>query len=344
MSSESHKSPARETDLDLIESQAAAWLSRRDRGLTPEEAVEFVCWRTADPRHEAAVEDLSAMWTALDDLSELQGKVVSEPPAPPVEAAAPGRAPRWNWQPWLAAAAACIAVLVGGSALLRQTADPVPATRYETMVGVQREVNLPDGSSLRLNTDSIVDVSYEARERRVTLVRGEARFAVAKDASRPFIVTANGIEARALGTAFIVRRREKETELVVTEGRVKFSAAAEPARAVEVGAGQSVRGDPLVASPWKVESLDQAALARRVAWESGRVVCRPGMPLAEVIAEFNRYHRQQLVLKDAATGAVTVGGAYELTKLEPFVVTLATSFDIVVVERDPAHIELRLKQ
>lgn len=322
-------------DLDPIEAAATAWLSRRDRGLTPTEAEEFARWRSADPRHEAAVEELGAMWIALDDLSALRG-------APPPAAAAPVekkksdeargviRFPLWAW-----AAAACLALMLGVLAWQRFGALAPAPDHYETAIGDRRTIALPDGSTLVLNTRSAAEVRYTAGERHVELVRGEAFFSVAKDAARPFVVAAGGVESRALGTAFVVRRGERDTELVVTEGRVKFGTVEVSARHRAVGDGRSAL---------RVEPLDDAALARRVAWQSGRVVFRTDMPLAEAAAEFNRYHRTQLVLRDAATAAVPVGGAFETANLEAFVRSLETSFNIAVVERGADRIVLQAKR
>lgn len=337
---------ASEAKLDMIELQAAAWLARRDRGLRPEEAVEFALWRAADLRHEAAVRDLDAMWEALDDLSALKGEVVDFPAQ-----AQPGRltkirGQRRMWLPWAMAAAAGFAVIAGVALwpAARTVETAVTAVHYETAVGDQRTITLTDGSTVRLNTDSAVDVRYTEGERRVVLARGEAHFMVTKNAARPFIVAAEGAEARALGTAFIVRRRDKDTELVVTEGRVKFSAVADATAAVEVGAGQAAVCDPKNLQAMRAEPLDQAALARRLAWENNRLVCRLGMPLAEVAAEFNRYNRQKLVLQDAKTQAVAMGGGFELTNLEALVKRLETDYEIVVVERTAERIELKSKR
>ena len=185
---------------------------------------------------------------------------------------------------------------------------------------------------------------FTAHERRVDLVRGEAFFSVTKDAVRPFVVAAGGVEARALGTMFVVRQRENETELVVAEGRVRFGAAGGRATGVEASAGQFAVCDPRKPDATRVGVLDAAALARRLAWKSGRLVCRPEMPLAEAVAEFNRYHRAQLVLRDAATAAVPIGGAFELANVDAFVRMLEKSFDIAVVERDPERVVLGLKR
>ncbi|MCX6955280.1 MAG: FecR domain-containing protein [Verrucomicrobia bacterium] len=326
-------------DLDVVELQATAWLSRRDRGLTPEEAVEFARWRAADGRHEAVVAELGAMWSALDDLSAPRGEVVRFP-SPPAES----RTRRAGWILWAVAAAACMALIANVALRSDRVTEPPAMVHYETAIGAQRSITLADGSTVRLNTDSAIEVRYSAGERRVELARGEARFAVTKDASRPFIVAAEGTESRALGTVFAVRRREKETELLVTEGRVKFGATGDRAPTVEVGAGQTSVCDPQNPQPPRVQTLDAGELARRVAWERGRLICRADMPLAEVAAEFNRYHRQKLVLGDAETGAVPVGGEFELAKLDALVGALEESFDIVVVERGAERLTLKLRR
>lgn len=338
--------------VDPIEAAATAWLARRDRGLTPAEVVEFARWRATDPRHEAAVVDLGAMWSALDDLSALRGKApLSQPeftaPASAAKlpgqdragATAPGIFPAWAW-----AIAACLALMVGVIAWQRTATGETTATRYETAVGERRTLTLPDGSTLQLNTYSSAEVRYTADGRRVELVRGEAYFKVTKDAQRPFVVRAGGVEARALGTAFVVRRREQETELVVTEGRVKFGVAEVSAVAAEVAAGERAICDPKNVAPPVVERLDAAALARHVAWQGGMLICRKDMPLAEAVAEFNRYHRAQLVLRDGAA-AVPIGGGFELANLDAFVRLLESeSFDLVVVERSAERIVLTSKR
>jgi transmembrane sensor len=61
------------------------------------------------------------------------------------------------------------------------------------------------------------------------LLRGEAHFQVAKDAERPFVVSARGVEVRAVGTAFSVQMDAAVVEVVVTEGRVAVDTPRPPA-------------------------------------------------------------------------------------------------------------------
>jgi transmembrane sensor len=86
-----------------------------------------------------------------------------------------------------------------------------------------RHVVLPDGTEVTLNIYSSLEFNdaYNKTERRVTL-KGEGYFKIHKDSTRPFIVHSNGIETRALGTAFNIeaREREKQVRVALTEGKV----------------------------------------------------------------------------------------------------------------------------
>jgi transmembrane sensor len=55
---------------------------------------------------------------------------------------------------------------------------------------------------------------------RIRLVAGQALFRVAKDKTRPFIVTAGDRTVTALGTAFDVRLEAHKVEVTLLEGRV----------------------------------------------------------------------------------------------------------------------------
>lgn len=98
---------------------------------------------------------------------------------------------------------------------------------YRTGVGAQRSVRLADGSLLILNTDSAVDVRFDAGQRTVPLRSGEIVIetahrphAGAPRDTRPFVVqTAHGA-MRALGTRFTVRHAPESTTLVVLEHAV----------------------------------------------------------------------------------------------------------------------------
>jgi transmembrane sensor len=332
---------------DAIEATAAEWLARRDRKFTSEEAVAFARWRMADPRHHAAVAELELVWGALGDLAvqngqQRAGDAAAASPAQAVSSVRLPGATRRNshgwWRPVLALAAAL--VIVAGVLVWRRAQPMREATvRYQTEIGRQKKVGLEDGSTLHLNTNTAVTVRFDATTRRVVLERGEAFFDVAKNPTRPFIVTAGRTEARVLGTKFSIRLREQESELIVSEGRVRFGTAA---ATVEVGAAQRAVAALTGTAPPRVEILDRSEVDRLLAWQTGSLIFKD-TPLSVAVAEFNRYHRQQLAVRDAAAGGVLIGGSFALDNLDGFVRLLPESApEIVVVDRNAERIVLGL--
>lgn len=294
-------------DLSRAREQAAEWISRASRGLSAEERAELQRWR-ASPANARALQQLSKLWSEMDVLRELSS-VIPEPPPQ----SRPGAAPR-AWRPAVAAALV-LAALSAGMVLLQRwhTRDSTiagaqaPASDFTTAVGEQRKVPLPDGSVLAINTASQVQVVSLGRDsRELRLVRGEAHFTVAHDATRPFRVTAAGHVVQALGTAFDVRLLPGGgLEVIVTEGRVKLLS------------GSGTVGDLLKDQYMRIDAdgtsktgrLDDDAVAARLSWRNGMLVF-DGQTLEEALAEFSRYTEARLVVTDPRLRGLRIGGYF----------------------------------
>ena len=344
-----------------IEDAAAEWLGRRDGGLAPAQEAELAAWLGADPRHAAAFARMAAASTVLDGLAAFRPDNGAEPDP---DLALPPAGPRRKriWIPvTLAAAAAVVLAYVGEWRSIR--ADRSGYSRnVATRVGALHQQSLPDGSVVTLNTDSAIEVDFRPEERRVRLIRGEALFAVAKSAARPFIVYASGVAVKAVGTAFNVRLHAESVEVLVTEGKVSVAGPTTPIDKARqstepgpkrppslVSAGQRivVSAPPRATSAAASEatdpaSVDAAEIARLLAWQQRKLEFGP-MPLERVVAEFNRYNHRQLALADAATGAVRVGGSFRADDPDTFVRLLESSFDIEVDRQDDKTV-LRLRR
>ncbi len=219
-----------------------------------------------------------------------------------------------------------------------------PAQAYETAHGEQRAWRLPDGTTLRLNTDSAATVDFSAKERLVDLLRGQALFEVAHDPRRRFRVAAGGAELIAVGTQFDVYRYGQTVQLTVLEGRVAvFSSGHAPppgnGRALPAGTlaltpGQRLRvvGGVIAGLPSKVGLHDAEA------WLRGQIAFEQ-RPLGEVAAQFNRYARVPIEIDDPALRTIPVSGVFQATDSESFVAFLRT-LSGVAVERSPARIRV----
>ncbi len=82
---------------------------------------------------------------------------------------------------------------------------------------------LSDGSVVILEKDSRLRYRREFNDTiRTSYLVGEAFFSVQKDARRPFMVYANGLVTKVLGTSFSIRARERDPDVTVSvkTGRV----------------------------------------------------------------------------------------------------------------------------
>jgi len=308
-----------------VRREAAAWLVKHDRGLTAGEQDEFFQWLATDPQHGAWFSLHRGGWNRLDGIATWRPEHSAEPN--PDVLARPRRMPAWI-RPATVALAAC--VVLGLSVVLWPGREFVPATAavlavQPTTGGYERR-QLDDGSVLELNYGATVDVNFSPGERRIALRGGEALFTVAKDAQRPFIVRAGGVEVRAVGTAFNVRLGAGEVEVLVTEGRVQVAPRNIPP---SVSAPLVVEGERAVIAlkPDAVPQISRASaqhLARLRAWQP-QLLDFSSTPLAEVIAELNRRNRVQLVLEHPASAAVPIVASIRSDNLEGFVNLVAAA-------------------
>ncbi|MBF1803489.1 FecR family protein [Alloalcanivorax profundimaris] len=157
-----------------------------------------------------------------------------------------------------------LAVLAAADGLAWSRA-PIWRADLRTAVGEIREQALPDGGRLWLNTDTAVDLDYNAKHRRLRLLAGEVLIETAADPCPFTVLTAAGA-ARPLGTRFSVRLTDTGTRVAVWSGWVALAPADAPGR------GAVVAGDG------------------GAGWERGMLIA-DDRPLGEFLEELARYRR-----------------------------------------------------
>jgi transmembrane sensor len=213
------------------------------------------------------------------------------------------------------------------------------AHRYTTVVGGLAAVPMSDGSRVTLNTDSALRVALDAHERLIELDHGEAFFEVAHDAARPFIVKAGNKRIVAVGTQFAVRYEGENVRVSVFEGTVRFETdrpargtapreQSEPPLLLAAGTIARAEHDAVL-----VQKTGAAEIEQSLTWRTGILTFRD-TPLADAVAEFNRYNTRKIVIEDPAIAAVEVGGIFRATNLDPFVHLLEEAFPIRATEED----------
>jgi transmembrane sensor len=229
---------------DDPDSAAATWFARlQGDAVLVEDRRAFERWLAADVRHAEAWRDYQGIWNSLSQLE-------ADPALAALRADALGAGDASRSRPsrrGLLAAAGVVAMVGTGAAVgwrLMPKAASSPASgpaadpTFTTAVGELSTFHLADGSVVTLSTDSAVKVNPWDRERRLTLLRGQAFFKVAKDAARPFVVAVGDKLVTAVGTAFDVRLDPGRLSVTLLEGRVRIAGPwARGAPLVESGAG-----------------------------------------------------------------------------------------------------------
>jgi transmembrane sensor len=337
-----------------VAGQAAEWFVA-NQGAAADDALrsEFVAWLKASPMHieeylgvAVIARDLRILVDDADLPLQTHEERARDDDADRVVPISPllsresreRRIPQVNrWSIWVAAAATiALAVSVAWWTLVDRSS--ATAQWYRTQHGEQSMQRLADGSTLHLNTDTAVEVTFDDDARNLRIDGGQALFTVAHGDPRRFRVTAGKAEIIAVGTQFDVRLKGQSTLVTVVEGQVdvlarssRSAAIATPAR-VTAGYRLQIDGGIIPAQGERVDA--QAATA----WLHRKIVFERE-PLGEVADEFNRYGLVQLSIKDAGLRALPVSGvfnAYDVNSFAEFLETL----DGVRVERTPAQIRV----
>ena len=311
--------------------EASDWFARM-RG--PEADVlhdDFRAW-LADPRNARCYGQIEQVWSAAGGAREAS--------AFPAHLQRLPRRSSWKSAALIAAlvlAVAAIALLL--SAYGRSPEPSRPMMAYASGLGQIRTAVLADGSRVTLDTASRVVPGFSDTERRVTLVAGRARFAVAQDPRRPFVVIAGGRAIIARGTLFDVRLDGDRVEVSLLEGKVDVET-----RQREGGSTPIVRlapGDRATMLGPSAPRIDIAAL-RGGDWTRG-LIAADGMSLAEVVAEANRYSTTRIELAEPAIGALRVTGAFKPADADTLAQTLSAAFDLTRTTRADGSILLGQK-
>ena len=340
---------------DAIESAAAEWLVRHDRGLTPAQQDEFLSWLTASAAHRASFERHRRLWGDFNALAQWRPEHGTVPN--PDLLARHRRPSPWRWAAPALLAAAAVALLLVWSSANRAPNHATLAFEATTY----RQETLSDGSVLDLNRGAHVVVQFTAAERRVLLVQGEAQFAVAKNPARPFVVRAAGVEVRAVGTAFNVKLAGPNLEVLVTEGTVHVSqqTAVVPPTSTATGASagaaptavpvvlaaltagqRTVISVATVIAPPVVVQASVPEIARLLDWQP-RLLDFESTPLAEVVETFNRRNPQRLVIGDEELRSLTIVASIRSDNVEGFVRLLEGTMGVRAERTQAGEIVLR---
>jgi transmembrane sensor len=329
---------------DALKEVAANWVIQiQDPGATDEDFAAWQAWLAADPRHRPVYKALEDTWAAAARARNVPWPTDAQRRSDTYDGRAPisamisrsslsrGRRFRdWRWRAVAAGLVAAVALLVSVEALYPHHR---PLT-LETATAEQRSVRLEDGSRVELAGETRLTVDLGKRVRVLRLERGEAYFEVARDATRPFVVSVGDHEVRAVGTVFDVATQSERTVVTVSEGVVQLrSSVAEDsaARAPEASVLKLGAGDQGC-----VDHLGMRRLATNLGpeftapWRDGHLQYL-AEDLRYVLDDMNRYVGKKIVVTDPRVGRLRFTGTVFLNRPDEWLATLSRSFPVKVV-------------
>lgn len=359
-------------DRDDLMDIARKWYLRLEEEASNEAVQDdFDIWINEDPAHREAFDTVVDFWSAIDEMPEIQAIRETDPllstglfsldvtddtdpqdihkigeniiPLPQKRTPPAQQKTTLSWRKW---AVAAVVLLVTGFSL-NFYASYLPPGTYQTTTGERQEIALGDGSILSLNTNSKASVEYTDTTRKIHLFKGEARFDVAKDAKRPFIVETSHGNIQAVGTSFNIYDTEDKVEVIVFEGTVAVDhrkyrkteitrelSLPQPLseNAVFVQEGNRIAAFENGLSV--VRHANELELSQKKAWQKGKLIFR-GQKLSEVIREMSRYTNRKIVIGDDILGDMEMGGAFDTDDFEALLNAIEDAFPVRIIRFTP---------
>lgn len=322
-----------------VQREASVWLSAlQSPVLSKEKEAAFFIWLEQDPLHQTAYLEAEQLWQ--------RGGVL--------QAAQPSSSSLASF--WLGSSGqfALRYSLAGGivaSCLLLCFVFLTPfdfafldnerVAQYSTRVGEQRNVELSDGSTLMLNTNTRLTFTQTATQRVARLDFGEVFFDVEHIETAPFDVVVDAGRIRVHGTQFVVRSDKDQNLVTVKEGKVALMPRE---RSVVLGDDSGAVGEQsspeIFLTAYQQLTLEEVALGvapkqvdvtSSMAWREGQLIAR-GEPLVDVLPEINRYFNSEIRIGDPSLSDKKVVALIQLESLERTVALLEQSLAVRAVK------------
>jgi transmembrane sensor len=193
--------------------------------------------------------------------------------------------------------------------------DSLTTETFMTQTTDFQTLQLPDGSTIRLNAGSQIKYKKDFNtDHRSLAMTGEAYFNV-QNGNTPFVIQTNQGQVTVLGTSFNVRSREDGFEVGVNEGIVKVS---NDSKSVILNKGQMIKVD----SKFDEKNLQNISYTNYPDWMHEKLVCEQ-TPLSEVCDEIERTFGISFEFANPSFSDITVTGVIDAKDLNTVLSTIS---------------------
>jgi ferric-dicitrate binding protein FerR (iron transport regulator) len=226
-------------------------------------------------------------------------------------------------------AASIFLVMAISVVIYLKTAPPVQTLAVQSEF-TTREDTLPDGSTAFLNKKTELNFEYNPREKtRKVKLKGEAYFSVKHEAEKPFIIEADEILVRDIGTEFNLKAYpDKDTiEIVVTHGEVQFYTQHDPG--LNLKAGEKAIYSKRAREFYRIEKPDTNTLAYKT-----KVFSFNNTELESVVALLNEVYNSKISLASESLYTCRLTANFKEDNPEIIVEVIAETMGLELTKKD----------
>jgi len=288
--------------------------------------------RVFDDLNDDAFEKPDKTWEGKQNFQRIR-RTINEPPARNTKEQRSMDISFW------AKVAASVVILIGAAMAFHQMTahfEKPEIARVEqvtkaTVAGQKLTVFLPDGSKVMLHASTSItyNKTFDQDSTRSIQMSGEAFFDVAHNPDKPFIVEANGVFTKALGTSFNVFAREKiPTKIALVTGKVEVAHQENTPLVLNSGeqAVASTKGK-ILKKTFDIEEV--------IAWKNGTLIFSE-TPFPEAVGQLELWYGVTIDIKNQPGVTSGYSGVYTNKSLEEVLEGMAFvyDFDFEINEKD----------
>lgn len=303
----------RTIDAELLDREAHRWVTQLVSGTaTVADAEALKQWCAQSPYHEAAFAAAARLWKDFGSALEQSSVPAWSSPRQLMSRRA------------LLGGAGALAAAAAGYVLISPPLGLWPSfgemrADYRTATGEQRHFTLAGDVSVRMNTQTSIAIPVSSGEAdHVTVIGGEASFAMSTNSVRPLMVLAGNGRTIAKTARFDVRKIGATVCVTCLDGDIRVEQGMQTA---QMGPGRQLHYDDHGLRP--TISVDAA---EAMSWQEGILVFRL-TPLSDVVVEINRYRPGKVVLLNSELASKPVNGRFRTQRIDEVLVWIEQAFN-----------------
>ncbi len=187
---------------------------------------------------------------------------------------------------------------------------------------------LPDGSEVTLNRNTLLSYrkNFKGETRSVKLENGEVFFNVSPDKSKPFVIEADDVIVKVVGTSFNVKHINKSTEVIVETGIVQVSMNKQM---IELKRGEKVLIRDKNSTLRMEASTDQLYNYYR-----SKLFVADNTPLWRVVEILNEAYDSNIIIDNNQIKDLPLTTTFKDEPLDSIVNVITQTFKITAVKQD----------